>query len=145
MRKALFNTIFSEECSTAERLFAVTTADVFSLRLTATRRFTAMKSLPKIPTEPAVRLARKTSTRKAENNPIIQTYHKARNKYYQQKFRGSISDADYDKILHYLETMRDKAIRGKSDENGNLITYKTLEELFEKHTLYKTLNIGEEQ
>lgn len=82
---------------------------------------------------------------KAENNPIIQTYHKARNKYYQQKFRGSISDADYDKILHYLETMRDKAIRGKSDENGNLITYKTLEELFEKHTLYKTLNIGEEQ
>ena len=64
MRKALFNTIFSEECSTAERLFAVTTADVFSLRLTATRRFTAMKSLPKIPTEPAVRLARKTSTRK---------------------------------------------------------------------------------
>ena len=41
--------------------------------------------------------------------------------------------------------MRDKAIRDKSDENGNLITYKTLEELFEKHTLYKTLNIGEEQ
>lgn len=82
---------------------------------------------------------------KAENNPIIQTYHKARNKYYQQKFRGSISDADYDKILHYLETMRDKAIRGKSDENGNLITYKTLEQLFEKDTLYKTLNIGGEQ
>ena len=82
---------------------------------------------------------------KAENNPIIQTYHKARNKYYQQKFRGSISDADYDKILHYLETMRDKTIRGKSDENGNLITYKTLEQLFEKHTLYKTLNIGGEQ
>ena len=121
----------------AERLFAVTTADVFSLRLTATRRFTAMKSLPKIPTEPAVRLARKTSTRKR-----LRTIRLSR----PTTRRGTnISDADYDKILHYLETMRDKAIRGKSDENGNLITYKTLEELFEKHTLYKTLNIGEEQ
>ncbi len=79
---------------------------------------------------------------KAENNPIVQTYNKARNKYYQQKFRGNISDEEYDKILHYLETMRDMAIRGKCDENGNLITYKTLEQLFDKDTLYITLNIG---
>ena len=79
---------------------------------------------------------------KAENDPIIQTYNKARNKYYQQKFRGNISDKEYDKILRYLETMRDMAIRGKCDENGDLITYKTLEHLFEKNSLYKTLNIG---
>ncbi len=79
---------------------------------------------------------------KAENDPIVQTYNKARNKYYQQKFRGNISDEEYDKILHYLETMRDMAIRGKYDANGDLITYKTLEQLFEKNSLYKTLNIG---
>lgn len=79
---------------------------------------------------------------KAENDPIIQTYNKARNKYYQQKFRGNISDEEYDKILRYLETMRDMAIRGKCDVNGDLITYKTIEQLFEKDTLYKTLNIG---
>lgn len=79
---------------------------------------------------------------KAENDPIIQTYNKARNKYYQQKFRGNISDEEYDKILRYLEMMRDMAIRGKCDENGDLITYKTLEQLFEKNSLYKTLNIG---
>lgn len=79
---------------------------------------------------------------KAENDPIIQTYNKARNKYYQQKFRGNISDEEYNKILRYLETMRDMAIRGKCDENGDLITYKTLEQLFEKNSLYKTLNIG---
>ncbi len=79
---------------------------------------------------------------KAENDPIVQTYNKARNKYYQQKFRGNISDEEYDKILHYLETMRDMAIRGKCDANSDLITYKTLEQLFEKNSLYKTLNIG---
>lgn len=88
-----------------------------------------MKSLPKSQQNLPSDWRENKHKEKAENNPIIQTYHKARNKYYQQKFRGSISDADYDKILHYLETMRDKAIRGKSDENGNLITYKTLEEL----------------
>ena len=42
-------------------------------------------------------------------------------------------------------SVKERLVWGKSDENGNLITYKTLEELFEKHTLYKTLNIGEEQ
>jgi hypothetical protein len=41
--------------------------------------------------------------------------------------------------------MRDKAIRGRSDDSGNLITYKTLEQLFEKDTLYKNLNIGGKQ
>lgn len=79
---------------------------------------------------------------KSENNPIIQTYSKARNRYYQQKFRGSISQEDYKKILRYLEAMRDKAIRGKNDECGQLISYKTLKRLFEKETLFKTLNIG---
>jgi hypothetical protein len=38
--------------------------------------------------------------------------------------------------------MRDKAIRGKYDEYGQLISYKTLERLFEKETLFKTLSIG---
>ena len=79
---------------------------------------------------------------KVENDPIVQTYNNPRNKHSQQKFRGNISDEEYDNILHYLETMRDMAIRGKCDANDDLITYKTLEQLFEKNSLYKTLNIG---
>lgn len=43
-----------------------------------------------------------------------------------------------------FETMRDMAIRGKSDKNGELITYKTLEQLFERQALFKALSIGED-
>lgn len=79
---------------------------------------------------------------KAENNPIEQTYMRARKKYYQMYFRAYISDDDYNRILRYLQTMRDKAICGKTDENGDLITFMTLEELFERKRLFADLGIG---
>ena len=79
---------------------------------------------------------------KAENNPIEQTYMRARKKYYQMYFRTYISDDDYNRILRYLQTMRDKAICGKTDESGKLITFMTLEELFERKRLFADLEIG---
>lgn len=81
--------------------------------------------------------------KKAVDNPILSTYNKARSKYYQHFMRGNISEDEYMKIRHYLEEKRDLAIRGKTDSEGNLITYETLEELFERKALFGALNIGE--
>ena len=67
---------------------------------------------------------------KAENNPILHTYNKARSKYYQHFMRGNISEDEYTKIRRYLEEKRDLAIRGKTDSEGNLITSEILEQLF---------------
>ncbi len=80
---------------------------------------------------------------KAENNPILHTYNKARSKYYQHFMRGNISEDEYTKIRRYLEEKRDLAIRGKTDSEGNLITSETLEQLFKKKALFEALNIGE--
>ncbi len=80
---------------------------------------------------------------KAENNPILHTYNKARSKYYQHFMRGNISEDEYTKIRRYLEEKRDLAIRGKTDSEGNLITSETLEQLFKKKTLFEALDIGE--
>lgn len=80
---------------------------------------------------------------KAENNPILYTYNKARSKYYQHFMRGNISEDEYTKIRRYLEEKRDLAIRGKTDSEGNLITSETLEQLFKKKALFEALNIGE--
>ena len=80
---------------------------------------------------------------KAQDNPILRTYNKARSKYYQHFMRGNISEDEYMKIRRYLEEKRDLAIRGKTDSKGNLITYETLEQLFERKALFGALNIGE--
>ena len=80
---------------------------------------------------------------KAENNPILHTYNKARSKYYQHFMRGNISEDEYTKIRRYLEEKRDLAIRGKTDSEGNLITSETLEQLFKKKALFEALDIGE--
>ncbi len=80
---------------------------------------------------------------KAENNPILHTYNKARSKYYQHFMRGNISEDEYTKIRRYLEEKRDLAIRGKTDSEGNLITSETLEQLFKKKVLFEALDIGE--
>lgn len=81
---------------------------------------------------------------KAQDNPILRTYNKARSKYYQHFMRGNISEDEYMKIRRYLEEKRDLAIRGKKDSEGNLITYETLERLFERKALFGALNIGED-
>lgn len=57
--------------------------------------------------------------------------------------RGNISEDEYTKIRRYLEEKRDLAIRGKTDSEGKLITYETLEQLFERTALFGALNIGE--
>lgn len=80
---------------------------------------------------------------KAVDNPILRIYNKARSKYYQHFMRGNISEVEYMKIRRYLEEKRDLAIRGKTDSEGNLITYRTLEELFERKALFGVLNIRE--
>lgn len=81
---------------------------------------------------------------RAESNPILQTYNKARKRYYQHFLRGTISETEHKKITHYLETMRDKTIRGHCDEDGELLTYTKLEKLFERKTLFAALQIGDE-
>lgn len=81
---------------------------------------------------------------KAQDNPILRTYNKARSKYYQHFMRGNISEEEYMKVRRYLEEKRDLAIRGKTDSEGNLITYETLEQLFERKALFRALNIGED-
>lgn len=80
---------------------------------------------------------------KAQDNPILRTYNKARSKYYQHFMRGNISEDEYMKIRRYLEEKRDLAIRGKTDSEGNLITYEILEQLYERKALFRALNIGE--
>ena len=80
---------------------------------------------------------------KAQDNPILRTYNKARSKYYQHFMRGNISEDEYMKIQRYLEEKRDLAIRGKTDSEGNLITYEILEQLYERKALFRALNIGE--
>ena len=87
--------------------------------------------------------AKKRHKEKAENNPILRTYNKARSKYYQHFMRGNISEDEYIKIKCYLEKNRDLAIRGKTDSEGNLITSETLEQLFNKKALFEALDIGE--